>query len=82
MFDPDRIRGRGAWLDDGRVVFHLGDRLIVDEKVHSVNAPPPTKYFYEQARHLDGPSSTPMGDDDAVRLRDIAERFKWEMPVS
>jgi putative DNA primase/helicase len=82
VFDPDRIRGRGAWLDDGRVMFHLGDRLIVDEKVHSVHAPPPTQYFYEQARHLDGPSSTPMGDDDAVRLRDIAERFKWEMPVS
>jgi putative DNA primase/helicase len=82
VFDPDRIRGRGAWLDDGRVVFHLGDRLIVDEKVHSVHAPPPTQYFYEQARHLDGPSGTPMGDKDAMRLRDIAERFKWEMPVS
>jgi putative DNA primase/helicase len=82
VFDPDRIRGRGAWLDDGRVVFHLGDRLIVDEKVHSVHVPPPTQYFYEQARHLDGPSSTPMGDKDAMRLRDIAERFKWEMPVS
>jgi putative DNA primase/helicase len=82
VFDPDRIRGRGAWLDDGRVVFHLGDRLIVDEKVHSVHAPPPTQYFYEQARHLDGPSGTPLGDDDAMRLRAIAERFKWEMPVS
>jgi len=82
VFDPDRIRGRGAWLDDGRVVFHLGDRLIVDEKAHSVHAPPPTQYFYEQARHLDGPSGTPLGDDDAMRLRAIAERFKWEMPVS
>jgi len=82
VFDPDRIRGRGAWLDDGRVVFHLGDRLIVDEKAHSVHSPPPTQYFYEQARHLDGPSGTPLGDDDAMRLRAIAERFKWEMPVS
>lgn len=82
VFDPDRIRGRGAWLDDGRVVFHLGDRLIVDREPHSVHNPPPTRYFYEQARHLDGPSSEPLGDADAMRLRDIAERFKWEMPVS
>jgi putative DNA primase/helicase len=82
VFDPDRIRGRGAWLDDGRVVFHLGDRLIVDREPHSVHNPPPTRYFYEQARHLDGPSSEPLGDQDAMRLRDIAERFKWEMPVS
>ena len=82
VFDPDRIRGRGAWLDDGRVVFHLGDRLIVDGAAHSVHAPPPTQYFYEQARHLDGPSGAPLGDGDAMRLRAIAEKFRWEMPVS
>ena len=64
------------------MVFHLGDRLIVDREPHSVHNPPPTRYFYEQARHLDGPSSEPLGDADAMRLRDIAERFKWEMPVS
>ena len=82
VFDPDRIRGRGAWLDDGRVVFHLGDRLIVDGKAHSVHTPPPTRYFYEQARHLDGPSAAPLSDQDAMKLIAIAERFRWEMPVS
>lgn len=82
VFDPDRIRGRGAWLDDGRVVFHLGDRLIVDREPYSVHRPPPTQFFYEQARHLDGPSKQPMDDETALQLRIIAERFKWEMPVS
>jgi len=82
VFDPDRIRGRGAWLDDGRVVFHLGDRLIVDREPHSVHRPPSTRFFYEQARHLDGPSEQPMDDETALQLRIIAERFKWEMPVS
>jgi len=82
VFDPDRIRGRGAWLDDGRVVFHLGDRLIVDREPYSVHSPPTTRFFYEQARHLDGPSEQPMDDETALQLRIIAERFKWEMPVS
>jgi putative DNA primase/helicase len=82
VFDPDRIRGRGAWLDDGRVVFHLGDRLIVNREPYSVHSPPPTQFFYEQARHLDGPSEKPMDDETAFQLRIIAERFKWEMPVS
>jgi putative DNA primase/helicase len=82
VFDPDRIRGRGAWLDNGRVVFHLGDRLIVDRAPYSVHSPPPTRFFYEQARHLDGPSEQPMDDETALQLRIIAERFKWEMPVS
>ena len=82
VFDPDRIRGRGAWLDDGRVVFHLGDRLIVDRQPHSVHNPPPTRFFYEQARHLDGPGAEPLGDDAAMQLRHIAERFRWEVPAS
>jgi putative DNA primase/helicase len=82
VFDPDRIRGRGAWLDDGRVVFHLGDRIIVDGIAHSVLRPPPTRYYYEQARHLNGPSDAPLSDDDAIRIKNIAERFRWEVPAS
>jgi putative DNA primase/helicase len=82
VFDPERIRGRGAWIDDGRVVFHLGDRLIVDGTAHTVLTPPPTRYYYEQARHLDGPSDTPLSDEDAIRIKNIAERFRWEVPAS
>jgi len=82
VFDPDRIRGRGAWLDDGRVVFHLGDRLIVDGTAHTVLQPPPTRYFYEHARHLDGPGDAPLNDADAIRISAIAERFRWEVPAS
>ena len=29
MFDPDLLRGRGIWWDEGRCVLHLGDRLVV-----------------------------------------------------
>ena len=82
VFDPDRIRGRGAWIDDGRVVFHLGDRIIVDGAAHTVLKPPPTRYYYEQARHLDGPSETALSDADAIRIKNIAEQFRWEVPAS
>jgi putative DNA primase/helicase len=82
VYDPERVRGRGAWLDEGRVIFHLGDRLIVDGRAHSVLSPPRTRYFYEQARHLDGPDDRPLSDADAMRIRLIAERFRWEMPAS
>jgi len=82
VFDPDRIRGRGAWLDDGRVVFHLGDRLIVDGSAHSVLQPPPSRFFYEHSRHLDGPGDAPLSDADAIQISNIAERFPWEVPAS
>lgn len=29
-FDPTRVRGRGVYMDEDRVVAHLGDRLVVD----------------------------------------------------
>ena len=82
VFDPNRVRGRGAWLDAGRVVFHLGDRLIVDGTSHHVLDPPPTRFFYEQACHLDGPSDTPLDDAGTLELRRIAERFSWQIPAS
>jgi len=63
-------------------VFHLGDRIIVDGAAHTVLNPPPTRYYYEQARHLDGPSETPLSDDDAIRIKNIAEQFRWEVPAS
>lgn len=30
VFEAGRIRGRGAWMDEGRLVFHAGNRLYVD----------------------------------------------------
>jgi putative DNA primase/helicase len=82
VYDPERVRGRGAWLDEGRVIFHLGDRLNVDGCSSSVLLPPASRFFYEQARHLDGPGDLPLPDADAMQIRFIAERFRWEMPAS
>jgi putative DNA primase/helicase len=82
VYDPERVRGRGAWLDEGRVIFHLGDRLNVDGRPCSVLQPPASRFFYEQARHLDGPGDLPLPDAEAMQIRYIAERFRWEMPAS
>lgn len=82
VYDPDRVRGRGAWYDRGRVIVHLGDRLIVDNKEHEICAPPPTNYFYENAKSLDGPADKPLTDELATKIRNIAIGFRWEMPVN
>ena len=82
VYDPDRVRGRGAWYDKGRVIVHLGDRLIVDNKEHRICSPPPTNYFYEQAKALDGPDNKPLTDELATKIRNIAIGFRWEMPVN
>lgn len=32
IFNPQRVRGLGVWVDNDRVVVHLGNRLFVDGK--------------------------------------------------
>ena len=84
VYDPTRIRGRGAWRDGSRSILHLGDRLIVDGSDHPVarrlNASP---YLYQRLRTLRGPAGTePLSDPEALEIANIAERFHWEVPAS
>ena len=83
IFSPDRIRGRGAWWDDGRAVLHLGDRLIVDGTAHSVMTPPPSRFSYQRLAAIDLPDTLePLTDQQGAEILDIASRFLWEVPAS
>jgi hypothetical protein len=85
VYDPTRLRGRGAWADADRVIFHLGNRLIVDGNSHSITKLPASfqsYYFYEHAKAIDGPGSEPLCDAAAREISNIAERFRWETPAS
>jgi putative DNA primase/helicase len=79
VFDPARVRGRGAWLDQGRVVLHLGDRLLVDDAEHEV-ATFPSANIYERARPLALPLGEPLTTSEAARLIDVCAHVSWEEP--
>jgi hypothetical protein len=80
VFDPDRIRGRGAWVDANRVIFHLGMRMIVDNCEQAVSRGIQSYYVYEHAKPLDGPSDSPLSDDSALQLLKLSQSFTWESP--
>jgi putative DNA primase/helicase len=85
VYNPERIRGRGAWTDAGRVIFHLGNRLIIDGRSYPVTRLPKgftSHFFYENGKELLGPAQERISDDHAFKLRCIAERFRWETPAS
>ncbi|WP_439580181.1 hypothetical protein [Elioraea sp.] len=77
VFDPARVRGRGAWLDDGRVVLHLGNRLLVDGVPHEVGGFP-TACIYERARPLDLHLGEPLAAAEAAPLMDACMQVAWE----
>ena len=81
VFSPDVIRGRGAWLDQGRTVFHFGSHLWVDGSLMAVTAIK-SKYVYEMDMPINSQADTPLSDADGQMLVDTAKRFRWSKPAS
>jgi putative DNA primase/helicase len=81
MFNEQLVRGRGAWMDAGRVVLHSGDYLVVDgEKVPLGGMQ--TRFMYEQANALQFHTENPLTTAEANKLMDILELVNWERPVN
>lgn len=81
IYDPRRVRGRGAWIDNGRIVYHHGEKLSVDgaytpfDKITS-------RYVYELARPLPEPHEEMLSGDWGEWLLDLCGGFSWTMPGS
>ncbi|SAK98503.1 inner membrane protein [Caballeronia pedi] len=81
IYDINRVRGRGAWIDEGRTVFHHGGYLSVDgvpmdlTKIKS-------RFVYELDISLPAPDDEALSDADGARIFGIAKRFRWTMPGS
>jgi putative DNA primase/helicase len=79
-FSPSHIRGRGAWLDEGRVVFHAGNTAIVDGATCDLLAVG-SRYVYARSERLGVSVSDPLGNVDANRLRELIGCFQFVNPL-
>ena len=83
IFAVERIRGRGAWWDEGRTVLHLGDRLITPEGEHPITKPFSSRHIYQRLERQEGPCGVkPLTVEEAAVIVSIANRFRWEVPAS
>ena len=79
--EEDRIRGCGAWIDDGRVILHCGDAAYVDgerQDLHAIKG----DFVYTRAARLLRPAKEALSNMDARRLRTICESVTWENKLS
>lgn len=81
VYDPDCVRGRGAWMDEGRVVMHLGDRLWngggewdLDKFI--------TRYRYNQDIPIHLPAGKALRGAAATLPLKIAQTLNWENELS
>ena len=76
MYDYTKVRGRGAWLDEGRIVLHIGDRLIVDDVPTEIHAFP-TKYHYERRPAIYMPLQTILPDKYSAQFIELCQMARW-----
>ncbi|MEX3934811.1 PriCT-2 domain-containing protein [Paraburkholderia phymatum] len=81
IYDNGRTRGRGAWIDQVRVVLHHGDCLSVDG-VRTGVTDIVSRYVYELDIALPRPADEVLSDEDGARIFNIARRFRWTKPGS
>lgn len=81
IFDADTIRGRGCWIDKGRLVLNLGNRVLIDGAQTPFDRLD-SEYIYEADTRLPGPKGDPLTVAECKQIAEIAKRFNWEMPAS
>lgn len=81
IYDAERVRGRGAWFDDGRAVLHLGDRLIVDGVPLASLALGGSRHVYEAGLPMLRDLPPPLSHAEANRLVKICGALRWEKPI-
>lgn len=84
-FNPATIRGVGTWLeDDGRIILHKGDHLVIEGKKHPVGPLKDGKFIYELGYPADLgiTSNQNMLPQEAVKLFKLCNALSWENPIS
>lgn len=79
VFNPDIVRGRGVWMDDGRRVMHLGDHLLVEGERTELTKHK-SRWIYEQSRPLAVKLGDPLTDDEGKRFLAMCRAVSWADP--
>lgn len=80
VFRMDRLRGRGAWWDDGRSVIHVGDHLLVDGERCEMNDIE-SRFVYEALPALLVDLNGATDNIDAKQFLDLCDMLNWENPL-
>lgn len=80
VYDPSIIRGRGFTNDNGRLVRHVGDRLIVDGQAMDMFGFD-SEYTYEKLSRLPVGDYPPLTREEAQRVEEACGKPFWKDPA-
>lgn len=82
IYNPDNVRGCGAWRDSNRYIFHMGDHLRLGTQSHPLFSID-TKFIYPKAKSLPTIGNIkPMSAEEGKGLLEIAQKVRWTKPGS
>jgi putative DNA primase/helicase len=76
VFDSDCVRGLGCWMDEGRVIYHAGDRLYVDgilTPLHSLKS----KFIYISRKPIRFNPDRVLTAEEGQALCDMCDILPW-----
>ena len=79
VFNPDLIRGRGAWLDAGRIVFNAGDRILCDGVEYKLGCLD-SEFIYEACKK----TPADFGELNAMQCAafvELCDSLPWRAPI-
>jgi putative DNA primase/helicase len=82
IFKPDNIRGTGAWMDQGRPVYHCGDKLFYNGAYHPLTGDLKTRFMYNFDATTSSMDCEPLTDKEASAFVDALECASWKRPES
>jgi putative DNA primase/helicase len=80
IFSPRRVRGRGCWVDGEQILFHAGDRLIINSEERTIPEWK-SKWIYTQGQRLETDQSPALSNAEASRLLALTDMMNWKEPI-
>ena len=79
IFQPENVRGVGAWIDNGKPIVNCGDAIWSDGKA-THPAQFKGQHVYESGPRIVDSGFNPLGSTKAAKLRDICRMVTWKKP--
>lgn len=80
IFRPSIIRGRGAWVENGKPVIHLGNRLLIEGKMVPL-AEHQSRHVYTRRFECHLSSLDPLPSSEAQKVLDVVKKLKWKRKI-
>lgn len=82
IYDPSRVRGRGAWYENEKPILHLGDSVVSSGIKTPIAQMRRGRYIYQLSAPLEVEYDNPLTSEEAMEVVKIMETISWENPLS